>query len=273
MLENLNILISYGFFYDTIYNFYNCCLNILYYFYFFKFLTCGFNEFYGFYIITEIPFSQLWQLIFPWTLPSPFHDFYLNFEFYLGSLDPDFDFSSPTYFSKLFGWLYCCGKRDKDKSPDVEIYAWDPTKWRGWRPSGQQKRSADYDYESSYGFGFGYDTPVNDKGKGKEIPKDTDIPVEIPKNSLDSCTSSNNNSIMPKGHRDSLTSTNYSPTTSSCPSNLYQLQLNLKPKAPYNTPSSSRFDLQKPNSSNGNGGSGSGGSGGWFSNWLENLLP
>ena len=196
-------------------------------------------------------------------MPSPFHDFYLNFDFYLGSLDPDFDFSSPTYFSKLFGWLYCCGKRDKDKSPDIGIYARDPSKWLSFRQSDQLKRSVDYECDPNSGYGFGYDTPVNDKGKGKEIPKDTDIPMEIPKNSLDSCTNSNNS----KGHRDSLNSTEYSATTSSCPSNFYQLhlkpyQMNLKPIVPNNTPSSSRFDLQIPNSSNGNGGSGSGGSGG-----------
>lgn len=266
MLENLNILISYDFFDDTIYNIYsNSCLNYFYYFYFFKFLTCGFNGFYGFYIITEVPFSQLWPQILPWTLPSPLYDFYLNFEFYLGSLDPDFYFCSP-YSSKLFGWLYCCGTRDRDTSPDVEMQvrrSTNTTRWIGWRYSDNFKTSADYEFRS--GFGFGYDTPVNDKGKGKEIPKDTEIPIEIPKNSLDSCTSSNNNSIMPKGYRDSCSSTNYCTTSSSCPPDLYHMQI--KPKTPQNTPSTSRFDIQKPNSSNGNGGSG------WFSNLLENFFP
>jgi len=124
MFEVLNILISYGFFYDTIYNIYsNSSLNDFYDFYFFNFLTCGFNEFYVFYIITDVPFSQLLPHIFPLTLSSPFHDFYLNFEFYLGSLDPDFDFSSPKYSSNPLWWLYCLGKRNKDKSTDIEMQA------------------------------------------------------------------------------------------------------------------------------------------------------
>jgi len=88
-----------------------------------------------FYIITDVPFSQLLPHIFPLPLPSLFHDFYLNFEFYLGSLDPDFDFSSPKYSSKLFGWLYCCGKRDRDQSPDVEMQPRGSTNGRGLRSS------------------------------------------------------------------------------------------------------------------------------------------
>jgi len=214
-------------------------------------------------------------------MPSPFHGFYFNFYFYLGSLDQDFDFyfSTLTWSSSLPWWLGCLGKRDRDNTHDLEMPARRSTDERGWRLSdldnwGRRKSDPNgwkrYNAGEEVDYNYGYNTPVNCKGKGKEkeIPNDKEevdsnygdnTPVnykgkgkekEIPNDKELS------NEIS-KESLDSGTSFSSTSTTSSVP-NSY-MSYKSYPKTPQNTPSSSSDDIR-----------GSGCSG--FVDWVSNLL-
>ena len=141
------------------------------------------------------------------------------------------------------------GKRDKDHSQDLEMQVrGSTTETAADQTEFMRKRGSSLDVEVinklqkkepekvGYGYGFGFNTPVTDKGKGKEIcpvnykgkgkekeittdtdtDTDTEINYEIPKESLDSVTS---------------TSSNYS--------------RGYIPKTPQNTPTSSDIRLPK----------------------------